>query len=115
MIVCIIEEMVRSLKRSSVPVPVTRTLPNGNLLFGMSARMLSLWSLQMSCFVVTAWEAFAKQKEKSIWDCPVEFTDVHVFQPVSVKRGDKVLIQVAWDYSGNFQVPPLLQTQSLYC
>ena len=60
--------------------------------------------LQMSCFLVTAWEAFAKQHEKSIWDLPVEFSDVHVYQPVSVNRGDKVQLDVSWNFGGNWQV-----------
>ena len=59
--------------------------------------------LQLSCFLVTAWEAFAKWEKKSIWERPVEFLDVSVFQPVKCERTDKVKLGVIFDFSNRFQ------------
>ena len=59
--------------------------------------------MQLACFLVTAWEAFAKWEEKTIWECPVEFTNVSVYQPVQVERTAKVALNVIFDFSQNFQ------------
>ena len=64
--------------------------------------------LQLSCFLVTAWEAFAKWEKKSIWERPVEFLDVSVFQPVKCERTDKVKLGVIFDFSNRFQAGLLL-------
>ena len=62
-----------------------------------------LW-LQLSCFLVTAWEGFAKFEHKTIWEVPVEFTNVSVYQPVQVERTAKVELGVIFDFSNRFQV-----------
>ena len=53
---------------------------------------------------MTAWEAFAKWEEKTIWEMPVEFTDVSVYQPVQVERTSKVALNVIFDFNQRFQV-----------
>lgn len=58
----------------------------------------------MSCFLVTAWEALAKFEKKSIWDYPVEFSKVTVYQPVRAERTEKVKLGVLFDFSSHFQV-----------
>ena len=62
---------------------------------------------QLACFLVTAWEAFAKWEEKTIWECPVEFTNVSVYQPVQVERTAKVALNVIFNFSQEFQARPL--------
>ena len=63
-----------------------------------------LCDLQLACFLVTAWEAFAQWEEKLIWDVPVEFTEVSVYMPVQVERTAKVQLDVIFDFSNRFQV-----------
>ena len=69
--------------------------------------------LQLSCFLVTAWEAFAKWEKKSIWDYPVEFLDVSVYQPVRAERTEKVKLGVIFDFSNKFQASSLASTLNL--
>ena len=61
----------------------------------------------MACFLVTAWEVFAKFEQKSIWECPVEFQDVLVLAPIRAERTDKVRIRVLFDFDDSFQVRTL--------
>lgn len=59
---------------------------------------------QMSAFLVTAWEALAKQHEAdSIWDLPVEFNDVKMLMPVPFEKGQKVTLEVRIDFKNHFQ------------
>lgn len=60
--------------------------------------------MQLSCFLVTAWEAFAQFEEKTIWQQPVEFSDVSVYMPVQAERTAKVILGVLFDFSNRFQV-----------
>ena len=60
-------------------------------------------ALQMACFLVTAWEAFAHLHGKTIWELPVEFTDVNVVQPVRADRDEDVTLWVITDNSNHFQ------------
>ena len=60
--------------------------------------------MQLACFLVTAWEAFAQFEEKTIWEVPVEFLDVQVFMPVQAERTAKVHLGVLFDFSNRFQV-----------
>ena len=53
---------------------------------------------------MTAWDVFAEFNEKTIWDCPVEFTNVSVYQPVQVERTEKVVLGVLFDYKSQFSV-----------
>ena len=62
--------------------------------------------MQMSCFLVTAWEAFAAQEGKSIWQMPVEFMHIEVLQPVRAERTEKVRLSVLFDFSNKFQACP---------
>ena len=61
-------------------------------------------SMQLACFLVTAWEAFSQWEDKTIWETPVEFTDVHVYMPASVDRTAKVELGVIFDFKNHFQV-----------
>ena len=67
-------------------------------------RKLICFPLQLSCFLVTAWDVFAEFDEKTIWEYPVEFTNVSVFQPVQVERTEKVILGVLFDYKNHFSV-----------
>ena len=59
----------------------------------------------MSAFLVTAWEALAKEHEAdSIWELPVEFNDVKILMPVPLEKGQKVVLEVRIDFSHRFQV-----------
>ena len=60
----------------------------------------------MSCFLVTAWEAFAAQESKTIWQMPVEFMHIEVLQPVRAERTEKVKLSVLFDFSSKFQACP---------
>lgn len=60
--------------------------------------------MQLACFLVTAWDVFAEFDKKTIWEYPVEFLDVQVFQPVRVERTDKVVLGVLFDFKSKFQV-----------
>ena len=64
----------------------------------------SLDTMQLSCFLVTAWEAFAQWEEKTIWEQPVEFLDVSVHMPVQAERTARVILGGIFDYSNHFQV-----------
>ena len=66
--------------------------------------------MQLSCFLVTAWDVFAEFDKKTIWDYPVEFTNVSVYQPVQVERTEKVILGVLFDFKNQFSVrrPPSL-------
>jgi len=57
----------------------------------------------MSCFLVTAWEAFAAHEGKTIWQMPVEFMHIEVLQPVRAERTEKVRLSVLFDFSSRFQ------------
>ena len=59
---------------------------------------------QMSCFVVTAWEALAAQEGKTIWEMPVEWKHVEIHQPVRAERTEKVELGVLFDFNHTFQV-----------
>ena len=67
-------------------------------------KSIDLCCLQLSCFLVTAWEAFAQWEEKTIWEMPVEFLNVRVHRPVQAERTAKVHLGVIFDFSNNFQV-----------
>lgn len=77
------------------------------MLFHFDEVLRRYFHLQLSCFLVTAWDVFAEFEEKTIWDCPVEFTNVSVYQPVQVERTEKVVLGVLYDYKSQFSVSPL--------
>lgn len=75
--------------------------------------------VQLACFLVSAWDVLAEFEEKTIWDFPVEFLDVAVYQPVRVERTDKVVLGVLFDFKSRFQVQSQSAKQkiriSLHC
>ena len=62
-------------------------------------------TVQLSSFLVTAWEGRALWDEKPITEFPVEFLDVEVFQPVRAEKTEKVVLEVCYNFSNKFQVP----------
>ena len=68
------------------------------------ANEVCIYLLQLSCFLVLAWEAFALWEKKDYWEVPVEFLDVLVHMPVQAERGKTVSIGVVFNYSNHFEV-----------
>ena len=61
-------------------------------------------AVQMSAFLVTAWEALAKKHDAdSIWEFPVEFLDVQILMPVPVQPDQQIILGVAFNFSNGFQ------------
>lgn len=69
--------------------------------------------MQLSCFLVLAWEAYALWHRKTYWELPVEFTDISVYMPVQAPRGGKISLGVTFDYSYKFQVTQVRNTMLL--
>lgn len=60
--------------------------------------------MQLSSFLVTAWEAFARWEGKTIWEQPVEFLDMLVNTPIQVEKNGKVVVSCLIDFDNHFQV-----------
>lgn len=70
--------------------------------------------MQATAYMVTAWEAFAMQKQKAPEEVAVVMSDIQIYQAVQAEIDTPVTLSVLLDRSNRFQVCCSCSTTCLF-